>query len=111
MSSPKPFRVIKPEIRILGVDDGKFTPHTKGNVLIVGVVLRGGCWLDGVMHTTIAIDGLDATENIASMINNSPHRRQLRLVMLNGVTFGGFNIADIKRLNALTKLPVYGVDP
>jgi endonuclease V-like protein UPF0215 family len=106
LSSPKPFRVIKPEIRILGVDDGKFTPHTKGNVLIVGVVLRGGCWLDGVMHTTIAIDGLDATENIASMINNSPHRRQLRLVMLNGVTFGGFNIADIKKLHALTKLPV-----
>jgi uncharacterized protein len=106
LSSHKPFRVIKPEIRILGIDDGKFIPHTKGDVLIVGVVLRGGCWLDGVMHTTISIDGLDATVKIASMINSSPHRGQLRLVMLNGVTFGGFNIADLKELNALTKLPV-----
>ncbi len=104
--SNKRFRIIKPEIRILGVDDGKFTPHTKGNVLVVGVVLRGGSSLDGAMHTYIAIDGMDATEKIADMINASPHRRQLRVVMLNGVTFGGFNIVDIKKLNALTKLPV-----
>ena len=58
----KDFRVIKPEIRVLGVDDGKFVPHTEGEVIVVGVVFRGGCWLDGVMHTQIAIDGFDATE-------------------------------------------------
>jgi len=106
LKNHRPFRVIKSEIRILGIDDGKFIPHTKGNVLLVGVVLRGGCWLDGVMHTTIAIDGLDVTEKVVSMVNNSPHRRQLRLIMLNGITFGGFNIADIKKLNLLTRLPV-----
>jgi uncharacterized protein len=106
LSNPKPFRIIKPEIRILGVDDGKFTPHTKGDVLIVGVVLRGGSWVDGAMHTHISIDGLDATEKIAFMINSSTHKRQLRLIMLNGITFGGFNIADIKKLHELTMLPV-----
>lgn len=58
------------------------------------------------MHAYIAIDGIDSTEKIAAMINASPHRRQLRVVMLNGITFGGFNIVDIKRLNALTKLPI-----
>ena len=106
MSNPKPFRIIKPEIRIIGVDDGKFTPHTKGEVLIVGVVLRGGGWVEGAMHTYISIDGLDATEKIASMINTSRHKRQLRLIMLNGITFGGFNIADIRKLHELTTLPV-----
>ena len=106
MSIQKDFRVIKSEIRVLGVDDGKFTPHTQGNVIVVGVVFRGGCWLDGVMHTRIAIDGLDATEQIASMINGSPHRKQLRLVMLNGITFAGFNVVNIKKLNLATKLPV-----
>ena len=100
------FRVIKSEIRVLGVDDGKFAPHTEGVVNVVGVVFRGGLWLDGVMHTTIAIDGFDATEQIASMINNSPHCKQLRIVMLNGITFGGFNIVDLKKLNSATKLPV-----
>lgn len=102
----KEFRVIKPEIRVLGIDDGKFVPHTEGSVIVVGVVFRGGCWLDGVMHTNIAIDGFDATERIASMINGSPHCKQLRLVMLYGITFAGFNVVDIKRLNLETGLPV-----
>lgn len=106
MSIQKAFRVIKPEIRVLGIDDGKFTPHTEGTVIVVGVVFRGGCSIDGVMHTRIAIDGLDATEQFASMINSSSHRRQLRLVMLNGITFAGFNVVDIKKLNMATKLPV-----
>ena len=106
MGSPKKFRVIKSEIRVLGVDDGKFTPHTEGSSIVVGVVFRGGCWIDGVMHTRIAIDGLDATEQMASMINSSPHRRQLRLIMLNGITFAGFNMVDIKKLNDATGLPV-----
>ena len=98
--------MIKSEIRVLGVDDGKFVPHTEGAVLVVGVVFRGGGWIEGVMHTRIAIDGFDATEQIASMINNSPHCKQLRLVMLNGITFGGFNVVDIKELNIATRIPV-----
>jgi uncharacterized protein len=106
LSRQKQFRVIKPEIRVLGIDDGKFVPRTKGNVLVVGVVFRGAFSIDGVMHTTIAIDGLDATQKFAKMINTSPHRGQLRLVMLNGITFAGFNLVDIKKLNAATKLPV-----
>jgi endonuclease V-like protein UPF0215 family len=106
LSVQKDFRVIKSEIRVLGIDDGKFIPHTEGSVIVVGVVFRGGCWIDGVMHTRIAIDGLDATEKLASMITTSPHRRQLRLVMLNGVTFAGFNLVDIKTLNSATGLPV-----
>ncbi len=52
LSSPKKFRIIKPEIRVLGIDDGKFIPHTKGTVIVVGVVFRGGYSIDGVMHTT-----------------------------------------------------------
>jgi uncharacterized protein len=106
LSSQKVFRVIKSEIRVLGIDDGKFTPRTEGKVIVVGVVFRGGCSIDGVMHTTIAIDGLDATEQFASMINASPHCGQLSLVMLSGITFAGFNVVDIKKLNVATKLPV-----
>jgi uncharacterized protein len=106
VSAQTDFHVIKPEIRVLGIDDGKFTPQTKGRVIVVGVVFRGGYSIDGVMHTTVEIDGLDATEQLASMINSSPHRRQLRLVMLNGITFAGFNMVDLKKLNLATGLPV-----
>jgi uncharacterized protein len=109
LSFTKKFRIIKPEVRVLGIDDGKFIPHTIGTVIAVGVVFRGGYSIDGVMHTNIMIDGLDATIKFASMINTSPHRKQLRLVMLNGITFAGFNIVDIKGLYAATELPVIAV--
>ena len=105
----KSFRVIKPEIRVIGVDDSPFVPHTTGQVLIIGVVFRGGYWLDGVMHTKIVVDGFDSTEKIVAMITSSPHYKQLRVIMLNGVTFAGFNIVDVKALNAGTKLPVMTV--
>ncbi|MEM3536710.1 MAG: DUF99 family protein [Candidatus Bathyarchaeia archaeon] len=105
----KKFRIIKPEIRVLGVDDGVFIPHTKGFVPVVGVVFRGGYWLDGVMHTRIRIDGFDATRKITSMIINSPHYKQLRIIMLNGITFAGFNVVDIEELNKKTRLPVIAI--
>ncbi|MCX8177775.1 MAG: DUF99 family protein [Candidatus Bathyarchaeota archaeon] len=103
------FRVIKPEIRVLGIDDGKFKPRSRGLVPVVGVVFRGGYWLDGVMHTKVRVDGFDATEKITLMITRSSHYKQLRVVMLDGITFAGFNIVDIKRLNESTFLPVIAI--
>jgi uncharacterized protein len=105
----KSFPLIKPEIRVLGVDDGKFVPHTNAQVLVVGIVFRGGYWLDGLLQTRIAVDGFDATYKIASMITSSIHCRQLQVIMLNGITFAGFNVVDIKALNVATGLPVITV--
>jgi endonuclease V-like protein UPF0215 family len=103
------FRIIKPEIRVLGVDDGIFVPHSKGFAIVVGVVFRGGYWLDGAMSTRIEVDGFDSTEKMADMIMNSPHYKQLRVIMLDGVTFAGFNVVDMRKLNQKTKLPVVAV--
>lgn len=102
-------RSVKPEIRIVGVDDGFFVPHTRGKCDVIGVVFRGGYWFDGIMRTQIEIDGMDATEKIADMITRSPHYRQLRIIMLNGVTFAGFNVVDTLRLFKATDLPVIAV--
>jgi endonuclease V-like protein UPF0215 family len=107
--TPKALRVIKPEIRVLGVDDGQFIPHSKSRVLVVGVVFRAGHWIEGVMSTVVEVDGLDANPNLANMIKVSPHCKQLRVILLNGVTLGGFNVVDIKKLNAETGLPVIAV--
>jgi uncharacterized protein len=107
--SLKSLRVIKPEIRVLGVDDGQFVPRSKTSALVVGVVLRGGGSFEGIMGTQIEVDGLDATDKIGAMIMGSPHYRQLRVVMLNGVTFGGFNVVDLQTLHAQTGLPVLAV--
>lgn len=106
---PKRFRSIKPEIRVLGIDDGVFVPRTRGTVDVVGVVYRGGYWFEGVMRAEITIDGLDATEKIAAMIESSPYYRELRIVVLDGVTFAGFNVVDISKLSRRIELPVISV--
>jgi uncharacterized protein len=103
------FRVIKPEIRVLGIDDAAHIFRSKSYVPIIGVVFRGGFWLEGVMSTKILVDGFDSTQAISDMIKESPHFKQLRVVMLNGVTFGGFNIVDLKTLNEKIGLPIIAV--
>lgn len=94
---------VKPEIRILAIDDSALLNET---VMIVGTVFRGGDWMDGVLRSEITRDGLDATEVIVRMIKKSKHYGQIRIVMLDGVTYGGFNIVDIEELYRETGLPV-----
>jgi endonuclease V-like protein UPF0215 family len=97
---------IKQEIRILGVDDGPFEPKWAGKVPLVGAVFRGGRWLDGVLASYIEKDGTDVTGRLIEMLENSRHRGQLRVLMTDGVTFGGFNVLDAREVLKETGLPV-----
>lgn len=105
----KHFRSIKSEIRTIGIDDGCFIPKTKGTVDIVGVVYRGINWFEGFIHSKVTIDGLDAIEKIVSMIKNSSFYGELRVIFLDGITFGGFNVVDINKLYYLIDLPVISI--
>lgn len=98
------FYKIKDEIRILGLDDGPFKRGDE-KVLVVGTIFRGGLSLDGVVSTKVAVDGLDATDKIISLVNSCKFK-DLRVLMLDGLGFGGFNLVDIKRVYEETKLPV-----
>ncbi len=98
---------IKKEIKIIAWDDEAL--GKKKRIRLVGVVSRGGNCLDGILTTKIERDGLDATEKISNSILKSRQYGQLRIIMLDGITFGGFNIVDIKKLSALTELPVIAV--
>jgi len=99
---------VKREIRIVGFDDAPFSFGGRETTLI-GAVFRGGLWMDGLITAKIKVDGTDATEKISGAVNRSPHRQQLRIIMLDGITFGGFNVADLERINAETGLPVIAV--
>jgi len=105
----KKFRVIKEEIRILAWDDGPFEFKTKGNDILVGVIFRGGKILDGLLKTEVEIDGIDATEKIIEKILKTKHK-DIRIIMLDGITFAGFNTVDIKEIYEKTNLPVIVVN-
>jgi endonuclease V-like protein UPF0215 family len=102
----KKFRIIKQEIRILGIDDSPFPSHTTDKVMVVGTIFRAGNWLDGVLSTYIYGDGTDATEKIAEMVKNSRNLGQLGVIMLDGITFGGFNLVNIRQIFESTGVPV-----
>lgn len=97
--------MFKSEIRILGFDDAAFSAKDK-TVPVIGVIYRGGKFPDGILRTDIAVDGLDATEKLIKRINSTRHKQQLKVLMLDGITLGGFNIVDIKNLYEKTHLPV-----
>ena len=75
----------------------------------MGAIMRGGDWLEGVIRTYIKKDGLDATDRLVEMVMESKHYGQVRVVMLNGVTMGGFNVVDMEALHEGTGIPVISV--
>ncbi len=95
---------LKPEIRILGIDDSPFNYDDK-KVLCVGTIYRGGNYLDGLISFKIKKDGLDATEKIIKSIDKDKYE-QLQYIMIDGITLAGFNIVDINKIYQKNKLPV-----
>jgi len=98
--------MIRKEARVLGIDDAPFARKSKKNVLVVGVIHRGGNYFDGVISTKVRNDGLNSTSKLIEMVNKSKFKKQLRLIMLDGIALAGFNIVDINLLNKKTKVPV-----
>src|SRR3989338_8772357 len=82
--------------------DGPFESKSKGKTVLIGVVFRGGSFMDGLLKSEIEIDGEDAEDTIVKITNKTKHKDQLRVIMLDGITFGGFNTVDRKstRLNS-----------
>lgn len=99
------FYKVKKEIRNLGIEDGPFTKDSKKTIL-VGSVHRGGKWPDGFLVSKVTVDGTDATDQIIKMVNRTRHKDQLRIIFLDGITYGGFNIVDIQKVFQKTGLPV-----
>jgi endonuclease V-like protein UPF0215 family len=96
---------MKNEIRLLGIDDSPFSFLDEFSI-IVGVIMRGGNYIEGVLCRKIRVDGCDATDLCIDMIIKTRHKQQLRLLLLNGITFSGFNVIDIEKIFLETNLPV-----
>jgi len=99
---------MKPQIRILGIDDAPFSFGDK-KTLVVGVVMRVPSYIEAVLRTEVEVDGDDACDRLVEMINGSRYKEQLKLIMLDGIALGGFNVVDIKVLHEKIGLPVVTV--
>ena len=99
---------MKSEVRILGIDDAPFC-FTDVTTDIIGVVMRGNGYMEAVLHDIIQIDGDDATSICEQMIIKTRYYTQLKAVLFDGATMGGFNILDIESIWKNTKIPIITV--
>lgn len=99
---------MKSEIRLLGIDDAPFS-FDEDTSFVVGVVMRANGYIEGVLKREIMVDGTDATASFITMICSSRHMDQLQAVLLDGVTFCGFNTVDVKAVFDKTDIPVITV--
>ena len=97
---------MKSQIRILGIDDGPFD-FEDASTKVVGVVMRLPAYVESVMITEVTVDGkLDATDRLIEMLLSSRQLPQLRLIFLDGIALGGFNVVDIRRLHDVVGVPI-----
>lgn len=92
----------------MGLDDAAFT-WEDASVPVVGVVMRGGAYVEGVVRTDVTVDGDDATARLVDLLAASRFTRDLEAVLLDGVAFGGFNVVDVEALHAAVRVPVVTV--
>ncbi|MEA3229488.1 MAG: DUF99 family protein [archaeon] len=100
---------LKKWIRVIGFDDGPFKHKNAKDTILVGVIVRMKEYLDGILSARIEIDGLDVTEKIIFLVNRPKFKDQIQIIILNSIAFGGFNLADIKKINLKTGKPVIAV--
>jgi hypothetical protein len=90
---------------VIGFDDAPFDRESPHKVQIVGTVYAG-TRLDGILIGEIQRDGSDAAEVLIRLIRESRFLEHIRLVMLQGITLGGFNVVDVFALHRELRLPV-----
>jgi uncharacterized protein len=100
----KEFKKIKSDPQVMGIASAPFSKDGQA-VKIVAVLSRGSRMLEGVFHSEIKKDGLDATDKIICLVKDIK-RENARAILLDGLTCGGFNPIDIKRIYNSTHIPV-----
>lgn len=96
------------KIRTLGIDDGPFKRGARGQVLVVGAVYSAVSF-EGLLSTRVRQDGFNATDCLIDMIRGSKFQPQVHVVMLDGITLGGFNVVDLPRLADEIGLPCLAI--
>lgn len=90
---------------VVGFDDFPFPRSYRGDVQIVGTIYTG-LRLDGIISGCLRKDGANATDKLTRLVQDSKFASQIKLVMLQGIAMGGFNVVDIHTLHQRLKLPV-----
>lgn len=96
---------MKPGSRILGIDDAAFEFEDE-QTFLTGVVYRGTEFIEDIETVPIKVDGNDSTEKVIELYEKCNNPGQIKAVILDGVSFAGFNIVEIEEVNSQIGKPV-----
>ncbi len=94
---------------VIAFDDGYFPPAFKGSVgktLLIGVLYREGVTISKILWDTIVVDGLGVTNKIVSMVKVLKTHLDDPVIILDGITYAGFDVADPDKIYSAIKIPV-----
>lgn len=95
-------------LRVLGLDDAPFNKAQDQMVNLSGIICAGTRF-EGMLWSEVTRDGLDATDCIIQMVQNSKFHQQLHIILIDGIAVAGFNIIDLPKLSQTLDLPCLAV--
>jgi endonuclease V-like protein UPF0215 family len=95
-------------IRAIGFDDAPFTRHSGNPVGVAGVVCANTRF-EGMVWGEIEADGWDATDILCELLLESKFLPQLHVVLLDGISLGGFNLINLPLLAQRLQRPCIAV--
>jgi uncharacterized protein len=82
---------VKQGVRYIGITSGPINKGKKS--LLVGIIFRDN-YIEGLLSSTIDVDGTNSTRKIIKMVKRSRFNGQIRILVLNGIALAGLNIID-----------------
>jgi uncharacterized protein len=100
--------VVSPNITFtscIGIEDGPFLPRRLGGTRAPLMIVKlKGPHMTRARAGWITVDGMDGTERALELLSSSRSITSCP-ILLGGVTFGGFNLIDPRRLQKRFKTP------
>jgi endonuclease V-like protein UPF0215 family len=95
-------------LRAIGFDDAPFVRGRRGDVGVAGVVCSGTRF-EGLVWGRVRQDGWNATAMLVDLLAGGKFLPQLHLILLDGITLGGFNVVDLPALSGALGRPCVAV--
>ncbi|BAY16288.1 hypothetical protein NIES21_21130 [Anabaenopsis circularis NIES-21] len=96
------------KIRAVGFDDAPFMRNANKPVGVAGVICADTRF-EGMVWGEIQPDGWDATEKLCQLLIGGKFLPHLHIVLLDGISLGGFNIVDLPLLAERLERPCIAV--
>jgi endonuclease V-like protein UPF0215 family len=94
--------VLKAETRVIGIDDGGTRRKRR---VVVGAILRGALWLDGVITSIVDIPTDSLGKILGDMVTASRFYKELRFAILHGSILRFAGPSFLTDFNSNTNMP------